>query len=209
MRRGAGSRREARASEDPAALVARAVRWLAIRERSEADLRARLAVYGEPEAVDAALAWLRERGYVSDRRFTETFTEHATLEEGMGARRLRAELARHGVGAPLREAAAQVAAEREEAGARRVVERLTGRMRGVPPEVRLRRIAAALARRGFRTELVVRLAREVARGDAVDATGVDLEALAEALAQEVPADETETETPAEGQRGSSLDGLEP
>lgn len=185
MRRGAGSVRGSRgASEDPAALAARAVRWLAMRERSEADLRARLTAYGAPDAVEAALAWLRERGYVSDRRFTEAFTEHATVEEGMGARRLRAELARHGVDATLREAAERVAAEREEEGARRVVERLARRMGDLPPEVRLRRIAAALARRGFRTELVVRLAREAAQGDAVDATGTDLEALAEALAHE-------------------------
>ena len=162
MRYGSGPE-ERDTPEAVESLCWRAVRLLAVHERSEADLRVRLLRYGTPEGVDEALDRLRSQGYVSDRRFTEAYTDRAALEEGMGARRLAFELRRHGIGGDLLTESVARAAAAEEQGAREVARRMAKRLASLAPEIRVRRLAGVLARRGFRTDVVVRVAREAAQ----------------------------------------------
>lgn len=91
---------------DPDALYERAVAALARRSRSGAELeRWLLARATTPAAARAVLARLREHGYLDDRRFAESFAAYAKETEGFGAARVRRELRRRGVPAPLAETA--------------------------------------------------------------------------------------------------------
>lgn len=187
-----------RPPEDSAALLRRAIRLLGVQERSEADLRVRLLRYGPPEAVEEALGRLRVLGYVNDRRFSENFTEQRALEDGMGARRVGFELRRHGIGGELLAQSVDRAAQAEEDGARRVAERMTRHLASLPAEVRARRLAGALARRGFRSDVIARILRETAREAAGDNVRhrpgvIEAEALAEALEQEASGEEEGTD----------------
>lgn len=88
----AGTRR---AGERPA--VERALAWLARREYSAAELRARLVRGGYPgEEIDAALAMLRERGWQADGRYAASLAR-ARVARGCGPRRIKAELEARGV----------------------------------------------------------------------------------------------------------------
>ena len=89
-------------------LHARALRWLAQREHSRSELRARLLMVGRtaddrPEStgpalaalVDAVLEQLQAQGYLSDQRFIDSRV-HAR-QGAWGARRIRHELRQHGL----------------------------------------------------------------------------------------------------------------
>jgi len=91
------------ASEPPAetALWQRALRLLAARERSVAELATRLRdAGGTNEAVDAVLERLRARGYLDDRRVAEHAAQQA-VRRGRGSLYARAQLAARGVTPPL------------------------------------------------------------------------------------------------------------
>lgn len=183
-----------RQPEDSVALFRRGIRLLGTQERSEADLRVRLRRYGPPEAVEEAILRLRSLGYVDDRRFSEAFTERRALEEGMGARRVGFELRRHGIDGEWLARAVERAGDAEEAGARQVAERMMRHLDSLTPGARARRLAGALARRGFRADVIVRTLRETAGGTGEDRAGggtasPDVEALAEALEQSAPEDD--------------------
>ncbi|QBS37880.1 hypothetical protein E1B22_08990 [Thermaerobacter sp. FW80] len=77
--------------------VATALRWLAVRARSEWEVRQHLRRHGVTEAmVDQVLAQLRAWGYVDDRRLALEAAEAARVRH-VGPRRLRDELLRRGV----------------------------------------------------------------------------------------------------------------
>src|SRR5262249_26287929 len=75
----------------------RAVRLLAQRDRSTAEIRARLEAAGHrPTIIAATIARLHELRYLSDERFAETAAARAA-QRGHGSERVRAELAAKGV----------------------------------------------------------------------------------------------------------------
>lgn len=75
----------------------RALEMLARREHSQRELRARLDRSGCDEAdADAALVRLRDQHYQSDERFAEMLLRNR-IARGYGPRRIRAELATHGM----------------------------------------------------------------------------------------------------------------
>ena len=91
------------ASEPPAetALWQRALRLLAARERSVAELATRLRdAGGTTAAVEAVLERLRARGYLDDRRVAEHAAQQA-VRRGRGSLYARAQLAARGVAPPL------------------------------------------------------------------------------------------------------------
>ena len=91
------------ASEPPAetALWQRALRLLAARERSVAELATRLRdAGGTTAAVEAVLERLRARGYLDDRRVAEHAAQQA-VRRGRGSLYARAQLAARGVATPL------------------------------------------------------------------------------------------------------------
>lgn len=83
---------------DADGLYARAVRLLASRARAAAELQRLLAPRAAgPEALHAAMARLRDHGYLDDRRFAEAFARYRREAEAWGPARCRRELARRGV----------------------------------------------------------------------------------------------------------------
>jgi regulatory protein len=79
----------------------RAIRLLSQREHSRGELRRKLLERGSaPGPVDALLDHLRDTGLQSDRRFAEALAR-SRVARGYGPLRIRSDLARRGVAAPL------------------------------------------------------------------------------------------------------------
>lgn len=152
-----------------------AIRFLAARPRSVAEVRGRLRRDGAPpESAAAVLQDLIDAGYLDDLEFARTWVRSRVATRGCGLIRLRSELYQKGVAQPLIEQAIQEAhgeedvAVAEERRARELAERrlrLSGRL---PREIRIRRLAAYLQRRGFTTQTIARVLRTAERTSAGD-----------------------------------------
>jgi regulatory protein len=130
-----------------------AYRAVAARDRTEAELRAFLErKRAEPAAIEAALAELREAGYVDDARYAERFAEDKRSIERWGSERIERDLLRRGVAADLiGRALASHEPEDELAAARSL---LVERFRAGLPDDRTRdRAWKLLVRRGYSSEL--------------------------------------------------------
>lgn len=146
----------------------RALRLLDHRARSKQELRDRLLEAEFPQAsVDTVIADLVENGLIDDRRFAEEWVRQRRTRRGKSRRVLREELRRKGVSdADCDHALADVSDDDEQQLARRVAEDRARRIRTVPTDQKekyahLRRIAAALARRGFPAGTSQRIAHDV------------------------------------------------
>lgn len=155
--------------EDPDALEARleaveprcardrAIRSLAYRDRSRADLLARLRDEGYPEAVaQTVVADLSRQGLADDERFASGTARVLATVRGFGRDRILRELAAHGVDAGLALAAVEDArpAEQELEAASTLARSLATR-----PGATADKVAARLVRKGFRTPLALRAAQ--------------------------------------------------
>src|SRR5580704_11759887 len=103
--------------------------------------------------------------------FARAWVESRHNSRGLSRRSLSAELRRQGIESEeIREAVDTLDPEQEAATARRLVEQKMAGTRGQPPEVRVRRAAGALARKGYPAGLVFRLIKEVLEqeGEALD-----------------------------------------
>jgi regulatory protein len=140
-----------------------AMRLLASRERSRAELRAKLAGKGYPrETIEAVLDRLQESEIQSDERFAEAFTMEAQRSRGLSSYAVQGELRRRGVSKDLAAVASTEAPEDEAARAAELAARRASRLAAYPAEVRYRRILSFLARRGYPAELCRRLAVQAA-----------------------------------------------
>ncbi|MCE5234009.1 MAG: regulatory protein RecX [Mizugakiibacter sp.] len=141
----------------------RALGWLARREQSRRELRARLDRSGYDEAeAEAALDRLGRAQYQSDERFAEMLVR-TRVSQGYGPLRIRAELRTHAIAEPaIRELLAQADADWA-ALALQLLRRRYGRAAGDRAE-RDRR-AQFLLRRGFDAATV----RAVTHADVDDA----------------------------------------
>ena len=140
---------------------AAALRLLSYRERTRSELRSRLARKGfDPATIDRVIVRLAEAGLQSDERFAETFALNAQSSRGLSTFAVQGELRRRGIDRALAAEAATERPEEEEARARQLAEHRASRLRGLPPEVRSRRLLGYLARRGYPPELCRRLAAE-------------------------------------------------
>ncbi len=144
-----------------------AVRLLATRSRSRADLRRRLVQKQHPPtAADGALARLEARGLLEDRRFAREYAaSHAP--RGRGPARLLRDLLAQGVERGTAEDAVRAALDDEgidpASAARAVAEKRARQLADLPLGVRRRRLLAYLARRGFQGSEVRGLVEEVCR----------------------------------------------
>lgn len=77
----------------------KAIQYLSRREYSRMELFAKLGKQS-PEAVDSVLDSLEKEGYLSDRRFTESFIRMRTAQ-GHGLNRVRFDLKKKGVDASM------------------------------------------------------------------------------------------------------------
>ena len=143
-----------------------AVRLLATRSRSRADLRRRLVQKQHPPAAaDGALARLEARGLLEDRRFAREYAASHALRRGPA--RLLRDLLAQGVERGTAEEAVRAALADEGvdpvSAARAVAEKRARQLADLPFDVRRRRLLAYLARRGFQGSEARGLAEELCR----------------------------------------------
>jgi len=135
----------------------RALRRLARRDHSEAELRRALLDRGHPEAeVEEAVVRLRAARYLDDAGYAERFARSRLAHQGLGRRRIGQGLRQRGVARATAEAG--IAAAVREVPEAEVLETLARRYwrqhARVPPARRLPRLWAFLLRRGFAPALV-------------------------------------------------------
>jgi len=139
------------------------LRLLTIAPRTRAQLAQALHRRRVPdEAAEAVLSRFADVGLIDDAAFARAWVESRHHSRGLSRRSLSAELRRQGVeNEEIREAVETLDPEQEVATARRLVEQKMAGTRGQPPEVRVRRAAGTLARKGYPAGLVFRLIKEV------------------------------------------------
>jgi regulatory protein len=142
----------------------RAVKLLAAKPRSVAELRERLLEkeWADEEAVDAALSKLREYGYLDDERFAFGFASYRVRQKPVGRQRLARDLQTRKVGKDTADAALNLVyaeTSEEELIARAIEKRV--RLRG-RPETRqqTKSLYDHLLRLGFSYDLIIRKVRE-------------------------------------------------
>lgn len=128
-----------------------------------------------PDVAEAVLGQLTDARLIDDAAFAKAWVESRHHGRGLSRRSLSAELRQRGVdGDDIDEAIEALDPEQEIGTARRLVERKLAATRGQPADVRTRRIAGMLARKGYPAGLAFRLIREAleAEGDE-QAEGID------------------------------------
>ena len=131
----------------------RAGRWLALRARTEQELRERLTDGGfAPDVVDGALARLKELGLIDDADFARAWIAERAGRKDSGPVLLGKELKEKGVDESLIAAALAEAFPDEAAKAIGVAGRLVRKWVELPLPKQASRLASALARKGFSSE---------------------------------------------------------
>ena len=131
----------------------KALRFLAHRPRSEAEVCMRLARHGLPkEVAQAVLQRLRTASLIDDAVFAKFWVENRSTFRPRGRRALRVELRQKGVLDEVIEAVLENVDEL--ADARRATRQKAVRLRGLPVPERRRKLREFLARRGFVYEIV-------------------------------------------------------
>jgi regulatory protein len=113
-------------------------------------------------------------GLIDDAAFAKAWVESRHYSRGLAGRALTAELRRRGVdNEQIREAVAELGPDAEVVTARRLVERKLAGTAGQPPQVRARKLAGMLARKGYPPGLAYRVIREAMEAEGADAVLVD------------------------------------
>jgi len=145
------------ATHDPVTVAREAaLRLLAVRARSRAELERRLGPRGLPEeAVAVALDRLEAVGLVDDEAFAKEYAE-SRAGRGADAAVIARDLRARGVDTDLaaRASGAAVPADEQAERCRQVAEARLVRMEGLRPEVQFRRLAGYLDRRGYPAGLI-------------------------------------------------------
>jgi regulatory protein len=162
-RQGRDRQEASRPDSDPES-VARLIclRLLTAAPRTRAQLADALRRRGVPEeAASAVLARFAEVGLIDDAMFANAWVESRHYGRGLGRRALVSELNQRGVDrADIQAAVDRLSPETELATARALVERRLASTAGQPAVVRMRRLAAMLARKGYPSGLAYRVIRE-------------------------------------------------
>ena len=125
-----------------------ALRLLAYRPRSEAEMRQRLARRGLPdEVVQETIAHLREQGLLSDAAFARFWVEARDQNSPRGHRLLWQELSAKGIEREIARQAIAVVAEEE--AALRAAQKKARHLQGQDYPIFRRRLGDFLLRRGF------------------------------------------------------------
>jgi regulatory protein len=155
---------------DPEACREAALKLLERMRRTRAELAKRLRAKGhEGAVVEGVLDRLAAVGLVDDIEYARAFLVERWGRRAAGWTRLRLELRKRGVrdddiAAARERFEAESGGADEAATARRVAEQAAGRMRGLEPRVRQRRLYGLLARRGFAPD-TIRQALQLAGDD--------------------------------------------
>jgi regulatory protein len=135
---------------------AAALRRLARRDHSEAEIRKALHKTFPEADVEETVGRLRRERLLDDAGFAARFARTRLAHQGHGRYRIRQALRTKGVtGAPAEQGLQEALSEVSEVAALEAVARRYWRNRpGEDPRVRMRRVWAALVRRGFPAGLV-------------------------------------------------------
>ena len=147
-------------------VIDRALRMLAFRARSSAELRRGLALKGERGAeVDVALARLLAAGVLDDEAFGRQFARSRLGGGAVGRSRVVRELVVRGLDHESAEGAVREAADDEGVSegesAERAARKKLRSLGGLEPAVRRRRLYGFLARRGFAHDEISRVLRSL------------------------------------------------
>lgn len=142
-----------------------ALRLLRFRPRTERELRDRLSRKGHvPAAIHSILREFKEKGLVDDARLARYAATQRVMSRPVSRRLLQEQLEAQGVDPALAARAVEEAAG--EQGdlelARGLGARQAGRLKGLVPEARARRLRGFLSRRGFDEEVLEQVVRELA-----------------------------------------------
>lgn len=157
--------RESRPPSDPAdakaEAVRRAARLLAVRDRSEADLRTRLSRAGfDAAASDHAIAAMRRMGALNDARHAESVVRRVSRSIPAGDALVSRALARARAASGVRSAAIK-ALPPERTRARDAARRIAAKVpEDLDARARWQRVATALARRGFPFDVAIDALRD-------------------------------------------------
>ncbi len=140
-----------------------ALKLLAVRARSREEIRLSLSRRGyPPDEVAAVLARLAAARYLNDLDLARDWVRARAERCGFGPARLARELRAKGIAdQDIRAALGELlAAQSPLALAEEAARRKLTALQGVPPPVGRRRLGAYLARRGFSTEIILRLCQK-------------------------------------------------
>jgi regulatory protein len=156
---------------DPEALAREIVlRKLTAQARSRSELAKALQQRAVPEdAASAVLDRMEEVGLVDDAAFADSWVRSRQSRRHLSRRALRQELVRKGVERDdIDNALEQVDADDEHAAAKELAMKKLRSMSGMDRQVQYRRLAGALARRGFSSGITARVLDEVLNGSGDD-----------------------------------------
>lgn len=144
-----------------------ALRRLTMRDHSRAELERALAVKGVPGDVrEQLLDRFGELGLVNDANFADQWTRARRASRKLSKAAVRRELQDKGVDAALiDEALAPIDHDSEVELAREVAVKKWRQVHGLDHHVAYRRMAGALARKGFSSSVVTQVLREVMQTD--------------------------------------------
>ncbi len=139
-----------------------ALQYLSVAPRTRAQVAERLARRGVPDDVaEALLDRLEQVQLLDDAEFARQWVSTRHSGRGLAPRALAHELRRRGVDERVvREAVSEVSPDDELSAARLLVRRRLPATRQDDPSRRTRRIAAALARKGYTSDVAFRALRE-------------------------------------------------
>jgi len=144
----------------------RALNMLAARGRASAELRRLLIRKGEPaDQVDIAIERLVNVGFLDDAAFARQFARSKGVSGGLSRRRLQQELGRRGVnretGSEAIETVFNEEGVDEEAAIERVARKKLRSLASLDAPTRRRRLYSFLARRGYDSDDIGRVIREL------------------------------------------------
>jgi regulatory protein len=157
------------------------LRRLTDRPRSRVELAESLAKRDVPEEIATRLLdRFEEVGLVDDEAFARTWVQTRMSGKGLSRRALGVELRRKGVGDEvIRTVLDEIDGDDEVEAARRLVRRKLKSTRGLDAQVRMRRLAGMLGRKGYPPGLALRVVRDELAADDADVEGVPLGEIAD------------------------------
>jgi regulatory protein len=140
-----------------------AYRYLSIRPRSRSEIERKLADKEFPgEIINLVMLHLDRLGYANDREFAGLWARNRTRFRGLGRRRIEQELRAKGISREIiQETLAQLFVETGEIDiARKEAEKKLRTLERFEPEVRRRRLAGFLERKGHSPDVIRAILRE-------------------------------------------------
>lgn len=140
-----------------------ALKLLGYRAQTEKELRLKLAEKKyQPEEIEVVLAKLAKIGFIDDRKFAENYVRDKLSISRRGPRRIYFELIKHGVAKDIADQATKAIDKEEEfETAQSLLQSRQRQWANLEPLARKRRSIGLLARRGFSSQTLSRLLKNL------------------------------------------------